>query len=195
MAAVVLAGGGGSRFRDSLESPHKLLSLFMDRPLVCAAVDAALGASFDETIVVFGCVDLQGLLPEGVTAIYNSNWESGQASSLARAFDWCVSQGHDAVVVGLGDAPLIPSSAWAAVGASSALVAVASFSGKLHPPVRLHRTVWKSVPVQGDVGARSLWKNVSETEQVPCDGFAWDVDTPDDLARLNELAKHTGRIR
>ena len=114
VAAVVLAAGGGTRF----EGPgHKLLAEFRGRPLVWWALAAAAAARLDEVAVIVGAVDLGAAVPEGVRVIENPDWASGQASSLQTVVSWAIERQHEAVVVGLGDQPLVPSAAWAAVSA------------------------------------------------------------------------------
>jgi CTP:molybdopterin cytidylyltransferase MocA len=86
-------------------------------------------------------------------------------------------------VIGLGDMPGVPASAWSSVARAEGGVAVASFDGELRPPVRLPRAVWKDVPTSGDSGARDLWHRVG-TVEVPCIGEPIDIDTTEDLERL-----------
>lgn len=179
-AGVLLAAGGGSRFGGPV---HKLLAAYRGRPLVVAALDAALGAGLSELAVVVGAVDLRPLLPEGVTVLENPQWRDGLAGSLRVGIRWCAARGHCAAVVGLGDTPGISAGAWRAVAASPAPVAVASFRGRLAPPVRLAAEAWELLPTTGDAGARSLWHRAG-TEEVPCEGDPADVDTGEDLARL-----------
>ncbi len=110
-AAVVLAAGSGSRFEGD---SHKLLAPFRGRCLYQWAVTAALGAGFDETLLVIGAVELT--VPGAVETATNPSWAEGQATSLGVALAWAGDRGHDAVVVGLADQPLIPPEAWRAVG-------------------------------------------------------------------------------
>ncbi|MGH9087277.1 MAG: nucleotidyltransferase family protein [Acidimicrobiales bacterium] len=183
-AAVVLAAGGGSRFAGD---GHKLLAPFRGRPLVAWAVAAAAEAGLDEVVVVSGAVDLTGALPAGeVTLLDNPDWADGQATSLGVALDWCGRQGHGSAVVGLGDQPLVPASAWRAVArAPGGPVVAASYSGQRRNPVRLDQAVWGLLPVDGDEGARVLMRRRPElVHEVVCDGDPFDVDQVEDLSRL-----------
>jgi len=182
-AAVILAAGEGSRFDGKT---HKLLAPLKGRPVVAWAVDAALKAGFDETIVVTGAVDLSDAVPGEATLVQNHDWADGQSRSLQVAVRYAEMSGHDCVVVGLGDQPFVPTSAWQAVAAASRPIATAEFGQDARPPVRLHADVWGLLPISGDEGARSLIRRRSElVERIPCEGSAADVDTVDDLASLN----------
>ena len=180
VAGLVLAAGGGSRF---LGPTHKLLASYRGRPLVQATFDAVVGAGFDETAVVTGAVDLVGLVPDEMVVLSNPQWRVGLSSSLRCGIEWCIEQGHEAVVIGLGDTPGVPRSAWQALRSTDADVAVASFSGHLRPPVRLSASRFGEIPTEGDVGARVLWHRPG-TIEVPCEGDPSDIDTLDDLERL-----------
>ena len=181
IAAVVLAAGGGTRFEGT---EHKLLTEFRGRPLVWWALAAAAGADLDEVAVIVGAVDLGAAVPPGVRVLENPDWATGQASSLQVAITWALKRQHEAVVVGLGDQPLVPSSAWAAVAASGSPVAVATFDGQRRPPVRLDRSVWSLLPTSGDEGARVLMKERPElVSEVVCEGQPADIDSEEDLTR------------
>jgi CTP:molybdopterin cytidylyltransferase MocA len=181
VAAVVLAAGGGTRFGGP---EHKLLAEFRGRPLVWWALAAAAAARLSEVAVIVGAVDLGVAVPEGVTVIENPEWASGQASSLQAAVSWAGERQHEAVVVGLGDQPLVPSEAWTAVAAAPSPVAVATFDGMRRPPVRLARSVWSLLPTVGDEGARVLMKGRPDLVcEVACEGQPADIDNEEDLSR------------
>jgi CTP:molybdopterin cytidylyltransferase MocA len=116
--------------------------------------------------------------------IENPGWANGQASSLQTAVFWALERGHEAVVVGLGDQPLVPPSAWAAVAAAVSPIAVATFDGLRRPPVRLHNSVWSLLPTAGDEGARVLMKIRPDLVcEVACEGQPVDIDNEEDLIR------------
>jgi CTP:molybdopterin cytidylyltransferase MocA len=178
-AAVLLCAGGSSRFGPT----PKLLASFRGRPLVTWALEHAVGAGLDETFVVVGPVDISALLP-GVVVVDNPAWASGQASSIHAGIVAAEAHGHDVVVIGLGDQPLVPSEAWSAVAGTDSPIAVASFNGRRTPPTRLARSVWGLLPQDGDVGARSLMQDRPDlVVEVPCPGEALDIDTSEDLLR------------
>ena len=180
VAAVVLAAGEGSRFH---AATHKLLAPFRGRPLVQWAIEAAVDASLGATFVVTGAVDIDA--SAGVRVVRNPNWADGQATSLQAGIAATRDGGFDAVVVGLGDQPLVPAAAWRAVAAQdSRPIATAVFDGERRPPVRLAAAIWPLLPTTGDEGARTLMRDRPElVAEVPCVGEPIDIDTREDLDR------------
>jgi CTP:molybdopterin cytidylyltransferase MocA len=178
--AVVLAAGDSTRFGPT----PKLLADFRGRPLVQWAVEAARGAGCDEVWVVTGATDLSDVLPDDVVILQHDEASDGLARSLSVARWAAEHAGHSAMVVGLGDQPLVTAEDWAAVAASDAAIATATFDGARRPPVRLASEVWPLLPLEGDEGAKALFRSRPElVVDVPCDGTPVDIDTPEDLAR------------
>jgi nicotine blue oxidoreductase len=178
--AVVLAAGGGSRFRGDA---HKLLAVVDDRPLYAHAVEAACVAGVGPVFVVTGAVALD--LPPEVAEVRNPAWAQGIATSLQAGIVAAGAAGHDAVVVGLADQPGVLPEAWRLVaGDRRTPIAVATYGGGRGNPVRLAATVWPELPVTGDEGARLLMHRCPElVTEVPCPGSPDDVDTVEDLGR------------
>lgn len=183
VAAVVLAAGAGSRFHGPT---HKLAAELDGSTVIARSVGSALAAGFDEVIVVVGAADLDGLLPDGVRVVRSTRWEEGQALTLRAGIEAADAAGHEFVVVGLGDQPFVPPSAWRTVGASRGAVVTARFDGRRRPPVKLDRSVWPLLPTEGDEGARALFRSHPElVREVACQGNAADIDTTEDLAAWN----------
>jgi molybdenum cofactor cytidylyltransferase len=154
------------------------------RPLVAWALQSALGAGLGRTWVVAGAVDLTSVAPDGVEVLLNPSWDDGQATSLQVALVAARTAGLDAVVVGLGDQPMVPSAAWRAVAGTEGPVGVATYRGQRRNPVRLAREVWDLLPVSGDEGARVLMRERPDlVEEVPCEGDPIDIDTVEDLTK------------
>jgi molybdenum cofactor cytidylyltransferase len=179
---VVLAAGGGSRFAAGPDASHKLLAPWRGHALVWAAAAHALDASLSATWVVTGAVDLTGNIPPEVTVLHNPRWAEGQATSLQIAVEAARAARLDAIVVGLGDQPLVPPEAWSAVAAAEAPIAVATYDGQRRNPVRLAAAVWDLLPVTGDQGARVLIRQRPDlVQEVRCQGDPADIDTREDL--------------
>ena len=75
--AVVLAAGGGSRFTGP---QHKLLAPLPEGSVGRVAVERAIAAGLDGTLVVVGATDLD--LPSGAVVLTNPRWREGIATSL-----------------------------------------------------------------------------------------------------------------
>lgn len=183
--AVLLAAGGGTRFRGST---HKLLAPLRGKPVFRWAIDHAVAAGC-EVWVVTGAADLTAADPTlagEVLLIHNAAWVSGQAGSLQCAVAEARRRHLDAFTVGLADQPFIAPSTWIAVSSSPAPIAVANYGGTRGNPVRLGSAVWDLLPTEGDAGARNLIAQRPDlVADVPCDGSYADIDTLEDLEQWN----------
>lgn len=184
--AVVLAAGEGARF-DGVG--HKLTADLAGKPVVVWAIEAALAAGHDETIVVTGDAHLDGIIPAGVNVAHNEFWTTGQGASLAVGIEYARTAGHDAIVVGLGDQPFVGVRPWIEVGRQlDSEIASATFDGKRRPPVRLGRSVWGLISDHEDSGARAVMRDHPElVREVPCVGYPSDIDTEEALQSMTRL--------
>jgi CTP:molybdopterin cytidylyltransferase MocA len=187
VAAVVLAAGRGERFGGEIPKP---LIDFGGRPLVARAVDAAVASECAPVLVVVADDVVAATIPEPATAVRNDDPARGISSSLQCALRVLAAQTDvEAVVVGLADQPLVGADAYrrlAQAHAEGARLAVATYAGTRGNPVLLAREFWAEAErLSGDEGARALFRR-HDPREVPCDGTGdpSDVDTPDDLARL-----------
>jgi CTP:molybdopterin cytidylyltransferase MocA len=195
VSAIVLAAGVGSRFGGG-----KLLTRLGGQPIIEAVLDNLRDAPVEEVIVVIGA-DAKRLREVceryGVRTVDNEEWERGQSTSVLAGLRAC--DGEAAVVL-LGDQPLIGVGAverLVAAFAEGARVAVATYGGKWRNPVLFSRDVWPLLETElaGDEGARPVLRRHPElVVEVPCEGVGdpMDVDTREDLRRLEEMRGNVG---
>jgi nicotine blue oxidoreductase len=185
VAAIVLAAGGGSRFAASGGEGHKLLAPYLGRTVVEWAIENAAAAELATVYVVRGATELPvpPLAADAVRFVHNDRWQDGMATSLRAGVSRARRDGHHAVVVGLGDQPLVLAESWQRVARASAKpIAVATYKAVRGNPVRLSSLVWPLLPVTGDEGARVVMRRRPDlVVEVPCPGGAADIDTVDDL--------------
>ena len=186
VGVVLLAAGGGSRFGGL---HHKSLTAVADKTVYEWALQSALAANIGPVAVVWGSVELpRHEASEAVTYLHNDEWATGMASSVQRALQWANERGLQSVVIGLGDQPCIPPSAWTAVAHSTSPLAVATYAGVRANPVKLHAEFFALVPKTGDEGARSLLRSHPElVAEVPCSGSGIDVDHVEDIERVASI--------
>ncbi len=121
--------------------------------------------------------------------VFNEHPRRGMGSSL-RAGVAASPQGCTGFLLGLGDLPALRPSTVAAVLAAAPTAPLGmvypTWSGRRGHPVWIHaRYRHALLAVQGDRGARALLRECSGVGVAVDDpGCVLDVDTPDDLARL-----------
>lgn len=193
VAAILLAAGEGSRFT---ADAHKLRAEINGVAVLTHSVGAAIAAGFDEVIVVVGSDRFVDLLPATVTVVVCERWKEGQALSLRAGIDHARAAGHDAVVVGLADQPLVGVGTWRALRQEPPTpIAVSSYRGKVRPPTRLARSVWDLLPASSDTGARELIATHPElVTSIGSAGDPSDVDTTEALAHVRNRAADIARV-
>jgi nicotine blue oxidoreductase len=172
---LVLAAGEGRRFG----GPKQLASLH-GRPLLEHVVAAA-RAALDPVVVVLGARADEvraGVALGGVSVVECEDWASGMSASLRcglRALG-----DADAVVVLLGDQPLVTPAVVRAVLAAGA-PARAAYGGVPGHPVLLDAALLaRAGGLRGDAGFRSELEGVTLVEcGALCDPT--DIDTREDL--------------
>jgi molybdenum cofactor cytidylyltransferase len=190
-SAIVLAAGLSRR----MGTQNKLLLPMAGQPMIQRVVENVLAAGFVEVVVVLGheAEDVRRALGSLlVRQVHNDRFESGQVSSV-RAGLGALEQPVDAVMVCLGDQPLVTASDLIAMQAAYAEHAAGSIL----------------VPVQGEQRGNPVivdWQSVRDTLErginfgcrhfmdenpgrvyrwpAPNDHFVRDVDGPADYQTL-----------
>lgn len=186
LAGLLLAAGGATRFG----SP-KVLAPYRGEPLVRRAVHLLVPRCPAGVHVVVGAAAAgvrSALAGEAVMLVDNPDWPRGLSTSLVCGVA-ALPPAADAVLILLCDQPAITAADLDALIAAwqvePELIAAAGFSDRLGPPVIIPRTFWPQLAaLRGDQGARSLLEWHAEHTTVVMPHAALDVDTPEDLARL-----------
>jgi molybdenum cofactor cytidylyltransferase len=194
VAAILLAAGTSSRFREAGGGATKLVAPLAGKPLVRHAAEAALASHARPLIVVTG--HERGAVEaalEGAAAQFAHNllYAEGLASSLKTGIA-AVPPGAAGAVVLLGDMPAVTPALLdrliEAFRARPEALAVAPVrEGRRGNPVLLSRALFPAIAaLEGDEGARQMLSNAPSgavIEVATTDiGSVFDVDTPQSLA-------------
>jgi CTP:molybdopterin cytidylyltransferase MocA/SAM-dependent methyltransferase len=192
IAALVLAAGSGSRFGGG-----KLLATLGGRPLLQHVLDRVAEAGMGEVVVVLGrdAGALDSVIAwRDETRVVNPDPERGLASSL-RVGIATLDPGVDAVVILLGDQPLVAASTIRALIDAPAdparpIVVPTYAHDRGRNPVLLGRGAFGLVDEAG--GDRGLGPVIAAhpdlVREVSIVGDNPDVDTHEDLARVVAVA-------
>jgi molybdenum cofactor cytidylyltransferase len=193
VTAIVLAAGKSSRM-----GANKMLADFHGQPLLRTTIESLQGSAVDEVIVITGHqraeveAAVKGL---PVRVFHNPDYAEGLSTSLRVGVT--AVQGSDAVLICLGDMPLVQSATIDRL--------IAAFNPTEHrsvvvPVVRSQQgnpVLWgrehfeKLTALSGDKGARNLIAELKAeaTEVTTADeGILQDIDTPEALALLKSIA-------
>ena len=186
VAGVLLAAGEGKR----LGTPKALVELG-GRRLVDRVAGLLRDAGTAPVLVVTGAAPVT--VP-GVIGVPNPDWRAGMGSSLAAGLG-ALPGDCAAAVIALVDQPLIGADVirrLLSAHQAGAELAVAAYHGRARNPVLLGRGHWAGVlaAADGDTGARPYLRARPDlVTLVECAdvGRPDDVDTPEDLARVEAL--------
>ncbi len=183
VATIVLAAGGSRR----LGAPKQLLEaggVPLVRRVAATCVDAGLGPV---GVVLGAHADGIAAALEGlpIARIANAAWEDGIASSIRAGVAWAEATGASALLVVLGDQPMLDGSHLGALRAAwldGAPIAASRFDDIRGAPAIFDRARWPALAaLTGDRGAGALVRDAHAIDWSP---GAIDIDTPDDAKAL-----------
>lgn len=187
---LVLAAGASTR----LGQPKQLASV-RGRPALQSVVAAAVSVAGQAVTTVVGA-NAAGILPmlarTGTTTVVNRHWEEGLGASI-RAGIAALPPACEAVLLLLGDQVAVtPDDLRRLVAAwkgSETVIAAALYQRMPGVPAIFPRWCFPELSlIRGDRGARHLLqRHAGRLVHVPMPNAAVDLDTPEDLERLNGL--------
>lgn len=193
VGAVILAAGSSSR----MGSPKQILQ-FRGKSLLRRAALAALGAGCRPVVVVTGAYaelsrrELDGL---DVREALNPRWETGMASSIAAGLEGLAGADADtaAAVFLLCDQPHVTAGVISGLAAAYRVtqrpVIASTYGGSFGVPALFSRSLFPELArLEGGAGAKQVIERyASEACFLPFRGGEVDVDTREDLSRLQEI--------
>lgn len=190
ITVLILAAGRSQR----MGSPKLLLTLG-GQTLLRRVIAAARASRVDDVLVVLGELARQvgeEARAAGVRTVLNHRYREGMGTSIAAGIA-ALAPACDAAVVLLGDQPCVGADAINALidtyRATGKPLVASRYGNVVGVPALLARPLYaEAAALSGDVGARPLIARHPElVAEVPLPPEAsWDVDTPEDLARLRK---------
>lgn len=193
VSALLLCAGSSNRFG----ATNKLLANWQGAPLIRQTLQNVVTSAVDSTLIVTGHehrkirTSTENLHPDHtIHYLHNEAHSTGMASSLIKGVSALIDS--DAVVVCLGDMPMVQSSTIdKLVGAfknhPDKALYIPTYGGKRGNPVLIARRLFDSIlSLTGDTGARVLARQFPDTVmEIPIDNpqILTDIDTPDDLQK------------
>ena len=192
LGIVILAAGEARRF-----GACKQLALFHTKPLLQHVIDAALPLPHARLVVMTGKyheaitqAKEQGLV-SNAELIYNPDWSSGMSSSIRLSCD-LLSQDCDQLLVLLADQVLVSTNELETLIAEArdGRSACAGFSETVGPPAVFSRGLYADLlKLDARNGAKKLLIDpAKQVTVVPMKSAGWDIDSKDDLERLNDVS-------
>ncbi len=194
LGIVILAAGEARRF-----GACKQLALLHTKPLLQHVIDAALPLRPTRLVVMTGKYheDIVSAKDQGVVTgaelIHNPDWSSGMSSSIRLGCE-LLADDCDQLLVLLADQVLVSTSeletltAQAVDGGS----ACAGFSETVGPPAVFSRACYPDLlTLNAENGAKKLLTDpAKQVTIVPMKSAGWDIDSKDDLERLNDVSRY-----
>ena len=194
VSCILLAAGASRR----LGHPKQLVQLGGET-LLERSLRLALEAGCERVFVVLGAHagQVQSALaagiasPDAVTLLVNAQWEQGIATSIRAGVEHLAqSSSSTGALLMACDQPFITDehlrrllNAFAA--RAEQVIAASRYGDTLGIPAVFPRTRFSDLlALHGDQGARHLLRGEPQLAAVACDDAAFDLDTPEDMARL-----------
>ncbi|MER1999755.1 MAG: nucleotidyltransferase family protein [Lysinibacillus sp.] len=194
IGAIILAAGSSSRMGEP-----KLLLPYKGVPIVAYPILRALQNDLHPIVCVTGRYDqlvrnaLQAI-EQKVTIQFNAQFESGMSTSLQQGIEFMKDK-VDAVVIFLGDQPLLPNEVvqtiiqqYIATKNDGIKIIRPLYGEQIGHPILFDSSLFEAFKsIQGDEGGKSIIQQNAKFLKLihfPNSDWGVDIDTPEDYANL-----------
>ena len=186
---IILAAGESSR----LGQPKQLVE-WRGKPLIVHAALVAISAGLGPVAVVLGAADApcrQALTGLDLHLVHHPGWAEGMGGSIAAGMRTLGPYDLDSVIVMLCDQPHVAPADLNRLIAerlqSGCEIVASSYGETSGPPVLFSKNRFdKLLALTGPNGAKQVFHNGPSLTVVPCPAAEFDIDTPADLALLQQ---------
>lgn len=198
LCAVILAAGNSSRFGNT----PKQLARLNGRYLLDIVIETTIQAGFPYPTLVLGAYEKQirpaAQMTNQCEVIVNSDWQEGMSSSLKTAV-LSMKKHYDGAIFLLADQPLMTSSLLLAMASQFIRekpdILFPEYEGRKGNPVIISASLFPELLQNaGDKGGRFLFERddlAISRFSAPDDSCLFDIDTPEDLQRLQMRFRNT----
>ena len=189
VCACVLAAGTSTRFGET-----KLVRNLHGKPLVQHALLASQGACEGRVTLVVGhdeAAVIAASSGHSDKVIVNCDHQQGIGTSISAGVREC-RDGADAILIVLADQPLVTAAHLSQLidhwsGAADEII-TSSFEGVVGPPILFPKKAFDALcELNGDTGAKKILSNNEfHVRSIDFPPAGMDVDTPDDLRKLDQ---------
>jgi len=189
--ALLLAAGESKRMGRS-----KQLLPYGDKTILETVIDHITHSSVDETLIVLGAnrEKIERIIKDlPVKSVYNPRYKEGMLSSVQKGFV-SLPKETEAVLVFLGDQPMVPSSAITQIvhayrSTEKGIVLPVFDKRRGHPILIDNKYSQKVAALDPEIGLRALIHNHPEDileVELDTPAIIKDIDTPEDYKELKD---------
>ncbi|MFT4661698.1 MAG: molybdenum cofactor cytidylyltransferase [Patiriisocius sp.] len=192
IVAVILAAGASTR----MGQPKQLLP-WKSTTLLNHCINEVIQADIIETAVILGSnhEEIQSTIkPSTIHCIYNTNWENGMGSSIAKATEYAMKKNIDGVLFVLADQPFVDSNYLNIllneyIPKQNQIIGT-SYNNHVGVPAIFDKRYFSElISLTGKQGAKDLiHKYAPKVTKFSPDFDFQDIDTPEDYRQLRKLS-------
>lgn len=192
---IILAAGESSRMGRS----KQLLRMEDSKLLVNRILDVVKKIEGIDPILVLGAHknDILGAIcSEGITIVFNPDWQSGMGGSISAGVNTASKTGCDGVIISVVDQPFLDKRVFSKmleeIDIEKEQIIVSKYDEGSGPPSFFHRSYFRELmELKGDIGAKPIVKKyLDKVQYVDFEKGSFDLDTIEDFYNYRNIIKY-----